>query len=267
MREKIYSQDIKPFVEPSAFSISLDDKEKGGVRFRRSTLIRQRQSVTHFIDSVDDNSFDDKGLFRIALKPSGKLFRYNLGPKNEGFVLCRECGKSDPKLLHRHGRSHKKLRAYSKRNNCSGQFLPTPIAYGHQFESYCLIIRPVNQPVSIPSLAYALQKSLCNVLELDPFDIGVSWRWLVNKQTEIILYDNTPGGAGFVKEGKDNWQKVINEALACCTNCKCESACYECLKNYGNQTYHDILNRMEVISFLSGEKKTSISLEEQKQGG
>ena len=253
------TQDIKPFVEPSAFSISLDDKEKGSVRFRRSTLIRQRQSVTHFIDNVEDDNFRDIGKFRLALKEAGTLFRYNLGPRNRGFVLCKECGKSDPKLLHKHGKSHKKLRSYSRQNKCSGQFLShgiNGIAYGHQFQSYCLIIRPTSQPTSVQSLAYSLQKGICNLLDLDPFDIGVSWRRLANRQTdsaraEIILYDNTPGGAGFVKDGRDNWQDVLKEALLCCDSCECELACYDCLKNYGNQTYHENLDRNTVIAFLS----------------
>jgi hypothetical protein len=35
--------------------------------------------------------------------------------------------------------------------------------------------------VSIESLAYALQRSLCTTLDIDAFDIGVSWRWLAGK--------------------------------------------------------------------------------------
>lgn len=255
--KKIQSRDIKSFIEPSAFSVSLDDKEKGNVTYRRSTFIRQRQSLTHFIDNIENSIFLDTGLFSLALKDSGKLFRYNLGPRNEGFIFCNKCGRSEPKSLIRHGRSHKKLRDYYlRRNNCEGQYYPNPIAYGHQFESYCLIIRPVNQPESVHSLAYAIQKGVCDLLELDPYDIGVSWRWLGNRQTgsakrEIILYDNTPGGAGFVKEVYDNWSKVLDKTIKCCSDCKCEKACYDCLKHYGNQIYHDNLDRKKVISFLS----------------
>jgi ATP-dependent helicase YprA (DUF1998 family) len=77
-------------------------------------------------------------------------------------------------------------------------------------------------------------------MELDTFDIGVSWRWMGKHSEsgtmgEIILYDNTPGGAGFVKEGFENLDKVAFEAQNICENCNCLEACYNCLKNYSNQ--------------------------------
>jgi hypothetical protein len=54
----------------------------------------------------------------------------------------------------------------------------------------------------VKSLSFALQKGLCDLLEIDAYDIGVSWRWLEDEQKEtanieIILYDTAPGGAGF----------------------------------------------------------------------
>ena len=84
--------------------------------------------------------------------------------------------------------------------------------------------------------------------------IGVSWRWRANKNnragTEIILYDRAPGGTGFAKEGYENWEHVIKEAQQVCKNCGCEMACYDCLKSYGNQSYHERLDRRGVSEFL-----------------
>ncbi len=96
--------------------------------------------------------------------------------------------------------------------------------------------------------------SLCLALELEPSDIGVSWRWLANKNdrmdSEIILYDHTPGGAGFVKEGFNNWEKVVKEAKEICEKCTCEKACYDRLKSYSNQSHHKKLDRSSVRGFL-----------------
>ena len=61
----------------------IDKKKRGAMRLRRSTLIRQRQSITHFIDSVNDERFKDMGQFRVALEENGLLFRYNLGKKHK----------------------------------------------------------------------------------------------------------------------------------------------------------------------------------------
>lgn len=132
------------------------------------------------------------------------------------------------------------------------------IAYGHEFHSFCLIVRPLKQPESVESLMYALQKGLCQVLELDNSDIGVSRRWL-NKRTaenagiEIILYDRTPGGAGFVEEGKNRWDEVVAAACSLCETSpthQCEAACYDCLKDFGNQQHHDALDRNTVLRFF-----------------
>lgn len=251
----ITTQYIQPFIEPLAFSVRVERGGQGNARHRRSTLIRQRQTITHFIEQVDETSFQDLGLFHIALKEGGSLFRYNLGPENKGFMLCPECGCSEPLRAFKAGKKHKRLRGFSVPMECRNEQPWTKrLAYGYQFQSFCLVVRPNILPPSIQSLAFALQKGLCLTLEVEPADIGVSWRWLANEGsrtgTEIILYDHTPGGSGFVKEGFENWQAVVEDAREICGGCTCLEACYDCLKDYNNQSHHEQLNRLGVVEFL-----------------
>ncbi|MFA5187357.1 MAG: DEAD/DEAH box helicase [Patescibacteria group bacterium] len=253
---------IGQFVEPSAFSVRLDKTKRS--LFRKAVLLRQRQPLTHFTDRIEDSQFQTHGIFSLALKRDGSLFRYNLGPRNEGFVLCPVCGCSLPKRDFRPGRHHKRLRPYARDMKCTYERLfgvhGTGIAYGHEFRSYCLIVRPLKQPESVESLMFALQKALCRVLELDSSDIGVSRRWrnkrtAENADTEIILYDRTPGGAGFVEEGMNRWDEVVTVALLICESSathQCEAVCYDCLKDFGNQQYHDLLDRNTVTQFFRG---------------
>ena len=130
-----------------------------------------------------------------------------------------------------------------------------PLAYGHEFHSFCLVARPAAPVSSVESLAFALQKALCDELEIESMDIGVSWRWLAKRTAEagaeIILYDRAPGGAGFAKEGYNSWQAIVNRANEVCAKCRCDRACYDCLKTFGNQPYHEKLNRAVVSKFLS----------------
>ncbi len=35
-----------------------------------------------------------------------------------------------------------------------------------------------------------------------------------------------------------------------CHNCTCEAACYECLKDYSNQSHHEKLDRNSVVQFF-----------------
>lgn len=250
---------IARFVEPAAFSIRVDRNK--GSHFRKATLLRQRQPLTHFTSRIEDSRFEAHGQFRLALKTDGSLFRYNLGPRNEGFILCPVCGCSAPKRDFNHP-THKRLRPFMRKMDCqypglwgTGQH---GIAYGHEFRSFCLIVRPDKRMVSVESLMFALQKGMCRVLELDASDIGVSRRWLKQKtdpsaKVEIILYDRTPGGAGFVEEGKARWDEVIAGATEICQTTpshNCELACYDCLKDFGNQSNHHLLDRRSVLSFF-----------------
>lgn len=257
-RRRITPQYIMPFVEPSAFSVKIEKNPSGTERHRRTSLIRQRQTLTHFIDSVEDSSFDDCGLFSIGLKENGNLFRYNLGPENKGFVLCPSCGYSEPQRSSKADKKHKKLRSLPGIEYCENkQLWRKPLAYGHRFQSFCLIARPINVDPPVESLTFALQKGLCHLLDIEASDIGVSWRWVTIRKTadgesraEIILYDRTPGGAGFVKDGFKNWSQVVKRAYEICNSCKCEEACYDCLKDYGNQSYHEKLNRQSACQYL-----------------
>ncbi len=245
---QITRQFVKPFVTPAAFSVRVGEP---GLYFRRSSLVRQRQGIVHFIDQVNDADFAGVGKFRIALREAGTLFRYNRGPEGKGFFLCPCCGFSEPFRRHKAGRAHDRLRGVGR---CDGGW-PKAIEYGHVFQTFCLVIRP---PIGLErpeSLAYALQRGLCGALDIEASDIGVSWRWLAKSGSvdgaEIVLYDQAPGGAGFVREARDNFPQVVQHAMAVCKNCSCERACYDCLKSYGNQTFHERLDRISVLPFLA----------------
>ncbi len=249
---------VRGYVEPRAFSVAFDGKRRDAARFTKSTLIRQRQSLTHFIDSVAESDFGTGALLRLRLLPRGQLFRYNLGPSRKGFMLCPACGMSQPMAGAGGKADHKLLRSRgtgSDRCICTSVY--QRVAFAHQFESFCLVIRPMWPPQGrVESLAYALHKGACACLELDASDLGVTSRFL-NRRTngasgvEIVLYDRTPGGAGFVKEAHDRWGEVEASARAICARCNCEHACYNCLKDYGNQSWHEALNRHDALAFLS----------------
>jgi hypothetical protein len=264
LERSITSQHIRTFVEPIAFSIKIE-KDVRGERHRRTSFIRQRQSLTHFIDVVEESAFTDFGLFRVALKERGNLFRYNSGLKGEGFVLCSACGYSHPKTSYKTNKKHARLRPLGSITNCQNNNLwgtgQRGIAYGYKFESFCLVARPARitpniNDKSFVSLAYALQRGLCRVLDIETSDIGVSGRGVTTRRSvidsnvEIVLFDKTPGGAGFVKEGFENWEQVVQEAYKVCDECNCESACYDCLKDYYNQSAHEHLNRKAVIEYI-----------------
>jgi ATP-dependent helicase YprA (DUF1998 family) len=256
--DRVLEATFRRFIQPLAFRHDADAK----VRFGRNTPVRQRQGLTHFIDTLDNVNFDEAAGFHIALKSNGRLFRYNCGPGNRGFRLCRLCGRSEPIPLvqpRRRGNqqpgAHRWLQylpSFAGSVNCTASYHDYAVAYGHVFESFCLIARPTSHCKSRESLGYALHRGLCRILEIDLNEVGVSFRRAVGGGDEIILYDRAPGGAGLVKEAYQRWSEIVKEARRIVTECDCQRACYDCLKDFTNQTHHQTLDRHAAISFFNG---------------
>lgn len=115
--------------------------------------------------------------------------------------------------------------------------------------------------VSFPqalSFLYAFLEGVSIALGIERTDIdGVLELNLDMQSYDILLYDNVPGGAGHVKRLlskeaivsslKAGLDKVSKE---CCDE---NTSCYNCLRNYYNQSYHNKLVRklaMDVIKRL-----------------
>jgi ATP-dependent helicase YprA (DUF1998 family) len=68
---------------------------------------------------------------------------------------------------------------------------------------------------------------------------------------EIILYDLAPGGAGFVRDAFQGWDDIMMQTQLFLKGCSCEKACYECLKNYSNQSFHEKLDRKKALQYFT----------------
>jgi ATP-dependent helicase YprA (DUF1998 family) len=68
----------------------------------------------------------------------------------------------------------------------------------------------------------------------------------------IILYDAVPGGAGHVENIKNHLRDAMYAGYLKVNNCQCgeDTSCYNCLRNYQNQYYHDDLQRGYAIKLL-----------------
>ncbi|MDP7980345.1 DEAD/DEAH box helicase [Bacillus sp. WLY-B-L8] len=116
------------------------------------------------------------------------------------------------------------------------------------------------------SAAFLLRSVVAERLDIDADEIEIS-QYLRSKVSddshvgEIILSDCLPNGAGFVSWLESKWEKVINEILSPVKQYsfskyiisdahKCEAACYSCLMNYRNMSYHGILDWRLGLAYL-----------------
>ncbi len=182
------------------------------------------------------------------------------------FMVCESCGyaevNSDNNQLKR---TQEKEHHASNGALCQNKKLKR-FSLGYRFQTDVMQIkfcwpelRKYDQALSV---LYAIMRGACNVLNIEQSDIAGTIQYFKNKDTnhgcyKIILYDDTPGGAGHVKRLYDGdlFEKVLKEAYRIVDKCNCggelkDTSCYSCLRMYANQRYHNILERRFVIDFL-----------------
>jgi hypothetical protein len=114
---------------------------------------------------------------------------------------------------------------------------------------------------------YALLEGLSKYLSIDRKELSGCLHWYRNPLAgglgnfDFILFDNTPGGAGYVRNLRDvsTLTGMLREGMKVVSECDCgdevaDTACYSCLCNYYNQKQHNILQRRYAIEFFTSIK-------------
>lgn len=197
--------------------------------------------------------------------PGGKLFVLNQGTNGAGLYVCPECGfTTEVEKLPKNGEHKNKFG-----KECSNKHLQR-VSLGHQFSTDILkITLPEHEVVQknedtidkkdqYLSVMYAILEGASAYLDINRNDIN----GCVTANHELILYDDTPGGSGFVKNIYFNLEEVLSAAKEKVNgSCGCteETSCYGCLRNYENQYYHDILSRGLAYHYLDWLLNSSVS--------
>ena len=233
---------IKKFIKPDmGFKYRMSD----------SSLLekpdRSYSSDISFCDSYDSNEATlqvGKEKIQMVAKPNGKLVIIN----DSNFMICEHCGFALPSSK---VKNHTNTHYRSDNKECFGKL--KNLSLGHVFRTDVLIIRflshPCNDRNTALSVLYALVEGFCRAFSIERNEVRGC---LDNLDGEyiFILFDNTPGGSGYVKSVSDDnaFRQMISESKELVSNCTCggkggDSACYSCLRNYSNQRVHDDLER------------------------
>lgn len=193
--------------------------------------------------------------------PQGKLVIMNRGTTGGGLFICKYCGyaQSTPQDFKHKNKMGKE---------CSGKYA-TNAALGHIFASDVLrlefpikYVNPIEGKDQWTTLLYAILEGASDSLGISRDEINGCLDRSGNHPV-IILFDETPGGAGHVKRIYSQLDLVLKAAYRrvdghC--NCGEETACYGCLRSYSNQLDHEILARgmaKEYLEWLLLEKPDS----------
>lgn len=177
------------------------------------------------------------------------------------FNMCPICGYSDivkgkvitPTSL----KKHKNYRQF----DCSCEEL-TQVRLGHRFQTDVarftipMLGSFTKEDYAIAlSFMYAFLEGISIGLGIERNDIdGVLELNLEQHSYDILIYDNVPGGAGHVKRlvEKNAVITSLNTAYVKVSQQCCDenTSCYNCLRNYYNQTNHSKLKRKYARDFI-----------------
>jgi ATP-dependent helicase YprA (DUF1998 family) len=204
------------------------------------------------------------GLVSVQRRTSrqGRITVLNRGPMGRGFRLCEWCGFGEPAPVS--GRktkgpaSHSDIRRPGRQ--CKGGLVHRQL--GHEYLTDVTEIRLglSMEPAVARSTMYALLEGTAT-LSIARDDVDGTLHHVGHESPAIILFDSVPGGAGHARRIADRLPELFRAALARVETCECgpETSCYNCLRNYRNQIFHDALSRgdaAEVLRRVLGEGGT-----------
>ena len=185
------------------------------------------------------------------------------------FYICNTCGYGktfeDGTDLVKAERHHKPDGYW-----CSSDRL-SRYAIGHEFQTDVVLLKFVSENIVDTNAAwtilYSLLEGLSKCLHIERNELSGCLHWYRNEfmgnmgNFGFVLFDNTPGGAGYVRQLRNIsvFTDMLESAMSIVNQCTCggdeaDTACYSCLCNYYNQKQHDILKRRYAIDFFNSVK-------------
>ncbi len=173
------------------------------------------------------------------------------------FFICERCGYG---TLKRPDNPKKHSTPYGR--ECEGRLRQNSL--GHIFKTDVTVVnfldRPCQDKSVCLSIMYSMIEGLCKAYKIERNEISGCVHF-GSGGYYYIFFDNTPGGAGYVKVLNDpeTLRHIIETAREILAGCECggpegDGSCYSCLRQYSNQRHHDKLSRGKALSFLNSLK-------------
>jgi len=244
------------------FGFLMDNEEPGVVGMNKPE--RTYRGVISYIGNEQDIEFNEYEInaHRVVL---GSSKMDTLAVLNEApFYICETCGYGLLREIPM-GKVIEKVHDNANGYRCSNSKLVNH-ALGHEFKTDVALIKFVDQDLrnihEAWTILYSLIEGLSRSMNIDRNELSGCIQWYrdhehLSGNFAFVLFDNTPGGAGYVRQLTDPavLKNMLREGAKVVNNCTCggseaDTACYSCLCNYYNQKQHDILKRKYAIDFF-----------------
>jgi len=235
------------FLEPITYYAKRVERISSTEEFRSS----RRFEVNEYLVSEGSTGKRYKVADKLRLKyrRNSTILVINSGENGSRFNICIKCGlwkENDANWEYLH-------------KGCDGtdeDIVSVDLIARKNADS--LIITPnipegVDNEVFSKTLLHALLTGISIVLETEYNEVKGFVRSVVKNdqvRSEIVLYEDIPGGVGYLEAATRRFREIINKAYEILYNHECDSACYRCLRNYYNQRDHTLLNKYMIKEFL-----------------
>lgn len=266
----------REFIRPQGFTTNVnDDLEREGNRgatAQRGGFATPARIEPPTVSHWDQTYYEER--LKVHAAPRD-LVTVNKGIKDVGFLVCPKCGLTEPPPIpgmrmassFRKGKnaSPTHVNPLSEGLRCDGVPNSEPYFLGHTFRTDVLLMRLfLDAPLRCSSSTTAGKKALTTLIEamalaasralqIEEGELAGNWSPVPgsgDRQVDLYLYDLLPGGAGYTLEVKANLDLVLQETRRLLSACHCESSCYRCIRHYGNQFRHGLLDRHLALALL-----------------
>lgn len=245
------NQAIESFIIPALGFKTGENKESTGMKPKRS----YSGEVNYIGGGKIGNNAIMTNLLEIESVTDDELLVMN----SSSFYMCPTCGfsiidrddKSFPQITEEH---------YNFKGIKCHETVLNKIKLGHLFKTDVahLYIDGINDINKALSFLYALLEGISIEFNIERNDINGLVQYNADTSGyDIIVFDNVPGGAGHIKRliNKDSLKEALITAKMKVSQDCCDenTSCYNCLRNYYNQKYHNRIKRkyaLDVINML-----------------
>ncbi|QIK50880.1 DEAD/DEAH box helicase [Jeotgalibaca porci] len=241
-------------------------------------------SYSAAIRSEDMNNESSTKYLRYGRLIDQKLNVINMGPSNEGFSICRNCGAAAPYDDNDENNSYLKRPYRGEHQSCKHSY--EHVVIGAEFNTDMILLeieldnRKINTNLNgmwlrsaAQTLTEAMQLAATDILDTDFNDINGGYRVRISRNKtfiDIYLFDSLSSGAGYCSMLEDKISQLIratSNVLKCPSNC--DTSCHDCLNHFGNQRVQQFLDRNLGKQLLDwcreGKLATELSRKEQSR--
>lgn len=215
-------------------------------------------SYSAAIRSEDMNKDPMTKHLRFGRLIDQKLNVINMGPGNNGFSVCKNCGAAAPSddMDENNSNLRRPYRGFNQ--SCKHTFEHVVIGAEFYTDMILLEIELDNKRINTnlngmwltsasQTLTEAMQLAATNILDTDFNDINGGYRLrFTNTKTfiDIYLFDSLSSGAGYCSMLENRISELITETYEVlkCPN-ECDTSCHDCLNHFANQRVQQFLDR------------------------